>query len=197
MSKANENIKIRNITPDDAGALLEIYKPYVTDTAISFEIDVPSVSEFKRRIEDKLDTYPYLIAENDEGLLGYAYTSPFVGRAAYLHGAETTIYLRDDAKGMGIGRLLYENLERISLYQNIMNLYACIGYAENEDEYLTNASMHFHEKMGFKLVGKFEKCGYKFGRFYDMIWMEKKIYTGSEYPGEFIPYSFPGNFELL
>ena len=76
---------------------------------------------------------------------------------------------------MGLGRKLYEELEARLKEMGLLNLYACIGYAEVEDEYLTNASVAFHEKMGYKLNGHFTKCGYKFGRWYDMVWMEKMI----------------------
>ena len=76
---------------------------------------------------------------------------------------------------MGIGRELYGIIEDIMRKQNILNLYACIACTETEDEHLTNASTHFHEHLGFKLCGHFKHCGYKFGKWYDMVWMEKTI----------------------
>lgn len=169
------NVKIRTVSPEDAEKLLEIYAPYVLNTAISFEYEVPALSEFRRRIEGTLKRYPYLAAEIDGEIAGYAYTGTFVGRTAYERAAEMSIYLREDRRKMGIGRKLYEALEEISRAQNITNLYACIGYPEEEDEYLTKNSAQFHEHMGFRLAGRFHKCGYKFGRWYDMIWMEKII----------------------
>ena len=168
-----DEIRIRAAVPDDAPKLLKIYEPYVTKTAVSFEWDVPGVQEFQTRIQNTLKKYPYLVAECNGDILGYAYTGAFVGRAAYSWAAETSIYLREDQRRRGIGRKLYEAIERISRDQNILNLYACIGFPEKEDEYLTENSAQFHAHMGYKVAGKFYNCGYKFGRWYHMIWMEK------------------------
>lgn len=180
------DFSIRTATPGDAGELLAIYTPYVTDTAISFESEAPGLSEFQKRIENTLKRYPYLLAESDGEILGYAYTGPFVGRAAYAWAAETTIYLKEDKKKMGIGRALYESLEKVSKAQNILNLNACIGYTEAEDEYLTGNSVQFHAHMGYRMVGEFHKCGYKFGRWYNMVWMEKILGEHRESPEEVI-----------
>jgi len=175
MTAQDEEIIIRRAVPDDAQELLEIYRPYVLKTAITFEYDVPSLDEFRSRMERTLKRYPYLIAGTDTQILGYAYTGAFVGRQAYDRSAETTIYLKEDMKKRGLGRKLYQALENISAAQNITNLYACIGYPEKDDEYLTGNSAQFHEHLGYVLAGRFRKCGYKFGRWYDMIWMEKFI----------------------
>ena len=179
---------IRAATPDDAGELLAIYTPYVTNTAISFECEAPELSEFQKRIENTLKRYPYLLAESAGEILGYAYTGPFVGRAAYDWAAETTIYLKENKKRMGIGRALYEALEKVSRAQNILNLNACIGYPEAEDEYLTGNSVQFHAHMGYRMVGEFHKCGYKFGRWYNMVWMEKILGEHREKPEKVIPF---------
>ena len=168
-------MSIRLARPEDAKNLLEIYAYYVTDTAISFETEVPSEEEFKFRIEEILKKYPYIVACYDDEILGYAYLHPFVGRKAYEFSAETTIYLNPDKKKMGIGKKLYSVLEDIAKAQNITNLYSCIGYVDKEDEYLNNNSAQFHEHMGYRMVGKFENCGHKFGRWYHMVWMEKII----------------------
>ena len=169
------NVKIRVARIEDAQALLEIYKAYVEKTAITFEYEVPSLEEFKRRMEKTLKKYPYLVAEDNDKILGYAYAGTFVGRAAYDWSVETTIYLKEDKKKLGIGRKLYEVLEKILRAQNILNMNACIGYPEEEDEYLNKNSVEFHSHIGFKMVGEFHKCGYKFGRWYNMVWMEKII----------------------
>ena len=102
---------IRIATAEDAEALLAIYAPYVRDTAITFEYRVPSLEEFRRRIEATLEKYPYLALEDGGEILGYAYAAPFKERAAYDWAVETTIYLRPDARGKGCGRTLYEALE--------------------------------------------------------------------------------------
>ena len=168
-------MSIRLARPEDAKNLLEIYAYYVKETAISFETEVPSVEEFKFRIEEILKKYLYIVACYDDEILGYAYLHPFVGRKAYELSAETTIYLNPDKKKMGIGKKLYSVLEDIAKAQNITNLYSCIGYVDKEDEYLNNNSAEFHEHMGYRMVGKFENCGHKFDRWYHMIWMEKII----------------------
>ena len=191
------DFSIRAATPDDAGELLAIYTPYVTNTAISFECEAPGLSEFQKRIENTLKRYPYLLAERDGEILGYAYTGPFIGRAAYAWAAETTIYLKEEKKKMGIGRALYEALEKVSRAQNILNLNACIGYPEAEDEYLTGNSVQFHGHMGYRMVGEFHKCGYKFGRWYNMVWMEKLLGEHGENPKEVIPFpALAGHIEL-
>lgn len=169
------NIEIRTATPDDAEELLSIYGYYVTHTAISFEYEVPTVDEFRGRIVRTLQRYPYLVAAWDGEILGYAYAGPFVGRAAYDWSAEVTIYLAADKRKQGLGRRLYEVLEKKLAEMGILNLYACIGCPEVPDEYLTKNSAEFHAHMGYTKVGEFHKCGYKFGRWYDMIWMEKII----------------------
>ena len=112
----------------------------------------------------------------EEGeIIGYTYAGPFVGRAAYDRSVETTIYLKHGLTGRGYGRKLYAALEEELKKMGILNLYACIGYPEVEDEYLTKNSADFHEHIGYSLVGVFHQCGHKFGRWYHMIWMEKMI----------------------
>lgn len=168
-------IAIRPASVSDTEALLHIYQYYVTHTAITFEYEVPSIKEFRSRIMHTLERYPYLIAVQDGNILGYAYAGPFKTRAAYDWSAETTIYLSPDAHKRGIGRMLYQALEDSLRQMGIRNLYACIGYPQTEDEYLTRNSAQFHAHLGFSTVGTFHSCGYKFGRWYDMIWMEKLI----------------------
>ena len=227
-------IKLRLATPQDVEALLEIYAPYVKQTAISFEYDVPGAAEFGGRIEQMLQRYPYLLAyvsdeaagandERDENfkisasaagagseilranearnrasgaakqnsanlivaakqsganlkpnqILGYAYASVFKERAAYDWSAESSVYVSQNMRALGIGRLLYGALQRALKAQNIVDMNACIAYGD--DEYLNDASVRFHERMGFRFVGRFERCAYKFGRWYDMAWMQKPI----------------------
>ena len=167
--------KIRIATEQDAEELLEIYAPYVENTAITFEYTVPTVQEFTRRIRHVLEKYPYLVAEREGKIAGYAYAGTFKERAAYDWSVETTVYVREDQKKTGVGRELYEMLEKLLALQNIQNLNACIAYLEVEDQYLTHNSVQFHEHLGYRLVGEFYKCGYKSGRWYNMVWMEKHI----------------------
>ena len=126
-------------------------------------------------MEKILEKYPYFVAVCDNRVVGYAYAGAFVGRAAYAWSVEATIYIDASEVKRGIGKMLYETLENALMEMEITNLYACIGYTETEDEYLNANSAQFHEHMGFEKCGEFHKCGYKFGRWYDMIWMEKII----------------------
>ena len=185
----SDNIIIRQAEISDAGALLDVYRYYVENTAITFEYEVPSENEFKDRITGITTRYPYLVVEKDGQIIGYAYTSAFHERKAYEWSAEMSIYLSDKGKGLGLGRKLYEILEDISKRQGITNLYACIAAPQAEDEYLSDNSIRFHEHMGYKIVGRFTKCGYKFGRWYDMVWMEKMIADHSPKIKDIIPYS--------
>lgn len=169
------NINIRVATVEDAKALLNIYAPYVTKTAITFEYEIPSIEEFANRIQQTLEKYPYLVAEIENEIVGYAYAGPFKSRAAYDWAVETSIYVSEKKQKMGIGKMLYEALENALQAQNILNLNACIGYPAEEDEYLTKDSVKFHERLGYRMVGEFHKCGYKFHRWYNMVWMEKHI----------------------
>lgn len=166
---------IRAAAPEDAAALLTIYAPYVAETAVTFEYDVPTEAEFSRRIARTLERYPYLAAERRGELLGYAYAGPFKERSAYDWAVETTVYVRRDERRRGVGRALYGALERCLGAQGILNLNACVACPEREDEYLTRDSIEFHRRMGYRTVGEFRQCGYKFGRWYNMVWMEKHI----------------------
>lgn len=173
--KKTSNISIRPATVEDAEKILQIYSYYVTDTAISFEYDVPTVEEFSGRIRNTLQKYPYLVAEEDGKIIGYTYAGVFKARAAYNHCVEITVYVQKDHKKSGIGKKLYAALTEALAKQGIKNIYACVAVCDVEDEYLTNNSLHFHEHMGFKVCGKFHRCGIKFGNEYDMVWLEKFI----------------------
>lgn len=171
--KTENGFHIRLAEEADAEKLLEIYAPYVQKTAITFEYEVPSKEEFCRRIQTVKKRYPYLIAEKDKEILGYAYASAFYGRKAYDWAAELSVYVKSDARRGGIGKGLYQLMEELLKKQGVVNAYACLAYAENEDAFLTNASLHFHEKMGYQKNARFHKSGYKFQTWYDSIWMEK------------------------
>ena len=171
----NTSVTIRMATKADAKEILEIYAPYVKDTAITFEYDVPTVEEFGDRINNTLKKYPYIVSIDNNQIIGYAYVSSFKERAAYDWAVETTVYIKQDYQGKGVGKKLYLALEEILKKQNILNMNACIAYTSIEDTNLTNTSKYFHEHLGYKKVAHFSKCGYKFEKWYDMIWMEKII----------------------
>ena len=169
---------IEKVLLSDAEELLKIYTPYIEKTAITFEYEVPSVEEFEGRIKNISSKYPYIKAVNDSGeIVGYAYASSFKGRKAYDWSVESTVYVREDQKRNGVGKALYEALEKSLSEMGILNVNACIAYLKDgtADEHLTNDSFFFHKKLGYKLVGTFHDSGYKFGTWYDMIWMEKML----------------------
>ncbi len=180
---------IREAKLSDAKDLVNIYSYYVSYTAITFEYDVPTVKEFESRIKHTLERYPYLVAENEGRILGYAYASPLNPRAAYQFCVETSIYIDKDAHKQGIGKALYAELEKRLIEQGIQNMYACITYPEVEDEFLTKNSVQFHEHLGYKEVGLFHKCGYKFNRYYDVMWMEKNVSPHAKNATPFKPYT--------
>lgn len=171
----DQKIEIRTARLSDADELLNIYAPYVQETSVSFEYEVPSLEEFKKRMEKTQKVYPYLVAQAGREIAGYVYAGRLHERAAYDWAVETSIYVKRSRKQRGVGRRLYDALEKALKIQGMLNLNACIAYPEKEDEYLTWDSVRFHEKMGYHMVGHFKKCGYKFGRWYDMVWMEKHI----------------------
>lgn len=182
-----ERITVRMASPDDAKALLEIYAPYILQTGVTFEYEVPSEENFRKRIETVLEKYPYLVAVEDGKIVGYAYAKELGERAAFSRAAETAIYLESKQRGRGLGRLLYGELERILRLQNVTNLYAAVSYRAREDETITHASPFFHLSMGYQKAAHFSQCGYKFGRWYDIVWYEKHIAEHGENPSEFRP----------
>lgn len=183
-------MKIRLATPQDAKEIRQIYAPYVTDTAVTFEYEVPTVETFEERITNTLRKYPYLVAEEEGHIVGYAYAGAFRPRAAYQHSVEMSIYVDREKGGKGIGRKLYQELEHRLIQQNVFVLYACITMTERTDDpYLTDGSIQFHKKMGYTFAGHFHHCGYKFSCWYSMIWMEKSICNRPDHPEPFQPIS--------
>ena len=183
-------MQIRMATVEDAEAILGIYAPYVQNTAITFEYDVPDIQSFRNRMKGILQEYPYLVAEENGKILGYAYAASFHSRAAYKHTAETSVYLDEEHHHQGIGRQLYQELENRLISQNVFVLYACITSTDRlDDPFLTDGSIRFHEKMGYRTIGEHHLCGYKFNRWYSVIWMEKVIADRPEKPEPFISFS--------
>ena len=174
------NIRIANL--EDSKELVSIYKYYVENTAITFEYDVPSIEEFSKRIKDTLRKYPYLVAEENNKIYGYAYASAFKSRQAYDWAVETSIYVKNGDSRHGVGTLLYNELEKYLKMQNIINVNACIAYPNEKSE-------EFHKKFGYKTIAHFTKCGYKFGKWHDMIWMEKFIGEHTDIPKNVVPFS--------
>ena len=166
---------IRDASLSDAERILEIYDYYVRNTAISFEWSAPSIDEFRSRMSHTMERYPYLVILRDDRVEGFAYAGVFKGRKSYDWSCEVSIYVDHSLLKRGMGCMLYKALEERLRKMGILNLYACIAYPETEDEYLTRNSAGFHAHLGYKTVGTFHRCAYKFGRWYHMIWMEKMI----------------------
>jgi len=161
-------MKLRCVSPEDAPALLEIYAPYVTDSAVSFELELPSLEVFRDRIEMYSHRFPWLVMEDEMGILGYAYAFSYRERKAYQWCVETSVYLAPHAKGKGVGKLLYNRLFEILTELNYTRAYAVITLP-NE------ASTKFHAKMGFTSFATYQKVGFKFNAWHDVHWMEKEI----------------------
>lgn len=172
MKKLDEKIiNFRFATVEDAGKILEIYKPYVENTTITFEYDVPALEEFKNRIKNILTDYPYIVCEYENKILGYAYAHKVWMRAAYQWDAELSVYIDKEYMGNGLGKKLYKILIEILKLQNVVNVYGCVTYPNEKSDRL-------HESFGFKRVGIFENAGYKFGKWIGVTWFHKAI---SEY----------------
>ena len=161
-------ITIRTARLDDASKLVSIYRYYVEKTAITFEYEVSTVAEFRRRMGTTMQKYPYLVIEEDGVIQGYAYAGAFNPREAYDWSSELTIYMSHTARKGGLGRRLYEALVDQLRSMGILNVYACIGYPQQEDEYLTKNSEQFHRHLGFETVQQ------------SVLFPERKAYTITE-----------------
>lgn len=182
-----DSFQIRIATVDDAPEILNIYKGYVEGTAATFEHTVPTLAMMREMIETTLKGFPFLVAEREalaselqddrpaKKIIGYSYAGSFRKRESYVWSVECSIYVSQDERKSGVGRALYSALEHVLREMGILNLYACVAFADEPDEHLTDASIRFHEKMGFSEIGRFPKCGSKFGKWYGILWMGKTI----------------------
>ena len=161
-------MEIRFAKPSDARSLLDIYAPYVENTAITFEYEVPTIEDFATRIAKTLEKYPYLVAEEDGVVVGYAYASTYYARAAYDWAVELSVYVSQDARGQGVGSKLYDALEDLLEQIGYIHFLACISLP-NE------ASLALHRKRGYQQVAHFPKIGYKFNRWHDIVWLQKSL----------------------
>ena len=161
-------MEIRLAKPSDARSLLDIYAPYVENTAITFEYEVPTVEDFTTRIEKTLEKYPYLVAEEGDVVVGYAYASTYYARAAYDWAVELSVYVSQDARGQGVGTEFYDALEDLLEQMGYIHFLACISLP-NE------ASLALHRKRGYQQVAHFPKIGYKFNRWHDIVWLQKSL----------------------
>lgn len=154
---------------EDVPDMLAIYTPYVLGSTATFEYEAPSLEEFYRRYDNFTQQFPWLVWEEGGVLGGYAYASAPYSRPAYAWCAEPTVYLRPDFQGKGVGTRLYQALEAILKKQGYQLIYALVCQ-ENE------VSRHFHESLGYEKRAFFPNCGYKFGRWMGLYWMEKRLF---------------------
>ena len=161
-------MSIRLATIHDIPRILEIYGPYVENTAISSEYTVPTLEEFTQRFLKITTQFPWLVWEENGVVLGYAYGSRPFERAAYQWSASASIYLCPEACGKGMGKKLYAALEDLLRRQGYRKVYAIVTT-------VNEASAAFHRSVGFRQTGIMPDCGYKFGKWYGTIWMEKDL----------------------
>ena len=164
---------IRLARPSDAEAVAEIYRPAVVERATSFELEPPDAGEIEARIVSCLERMPWLVAEEDGRVLGYAYSGPHRTRAAYQWSVEVSAYVDETVQRRGVGRALYEALFRVLVLQGFRNAYAGIT--------LPNvASEGFHRSLGFTRVGVFRAVGFKLGKWQDVGWLERPLVAGDD-----------------
>lgn len=180
--------EIRTASCHDAAALSGIYRHYVENTAVSYEYEAPDAAEFERRIRDTLKSYPYLVAVQDGEVVGYAYAGVFNSRKAADRTVEASIYVAADKRRAGLGRALYARLEELLRQQNVQVVTVKIACCDREDEYLSRDSVEFHLRCGYRICGVVENCGYKFGRWYSLMIMQKDLGSFPDQGCSFIPF---------
>ena len=165
---------IRLANAADAPAILEIYRPIVRETIISFEIEVPGLVGMQDRITNTLLRFPWLVCENDGVVMGYAYGGPHRGRTAYQWSAELSVYVHETYRKHGIARALYTSLMALLALQGFVNAYGGVALPNEASERLHNA-------MGFRPIGIYENVGFKMGQWHSVKWWHRPLadYTGS------------------
>ncbi len=158
-------MNIRRAKSDDAGQIAEIYNYYILNTHHTFETEPLSAEEMRERVDEICENYPYLVAEENGEILGYVYATQFKLRQAYKHSVEASIYVKNQAKQKGIGSQLYEKLLAELAETDVHAIMAGISLP-NE------ASVKFHEKLGYEKVAHFKEVGYKLGRWVDVGFWE-------------------------
>ena len=176
--------RFRIATAADAASILEIYRPFVVSTAVSFELEPPSVAQMAERLRSTLERTPWLICESAGQLSGYAYASPHRDRAAYQWCVEVSAYVHPAHRRGGLARLLYDRLFQVLQWQGFHNAYAGITLP-NEP------SVRFHQALGFQLVGVYHAIGFKLGRWHDVAWYERALQPHRLPSGNPVPFADP------
>ena len=174
--------RFRRVTEADAVQLLTIYAPYVVDSAISFEYEVPSEEDFKQRIRS-IACLLYTSDAADEGqIIGYAYAHRHMERAAYQWNAEISIYIRQGFTGKGLGKKMCQTLIELLRLQGIRNVFSCVTIPNER-------SVHLHQSMEFSTEGIFQQAGYKCGKWQTIAWFRKNIASYTNEPAPFLSIS--------
>ena len=176
-----DTLAIRPVRRDDAAAIAAIYAHYVRNSAVTFELDSPDAEEMAARIDTILPLYPYLVAEEEGAVLGYAYAGRIYERAAYRWTVEATVYVADDWHRRGIGRLLYERLIAALTAQGFQSVVGKITLPNP-------ASVQLHEAFGFRQAGLLAKVGYKQGAWHDVGIYQLELGPRPERPDEPRPF---------
>ena len=173
---ASIDASIRPATPDDAAAVASIYAPVVRDSAISFELEPPTVDEMRARIEATGNHLPWLVCVDSCGVVdGYAYAGRHRDRPAYQWSVDVTVYVRADARGRGVGRRLYTRLFAELVERGYFQAFAGIA--------LPNAaSVGLHESMGFESIGVYRRVGFKLGAWRDVGWWQRTLQEPAALP---------------
>jgi L-amino acid N-acyltransferase YncA len=165
--------RIRSIKLSDAEAVRDIYAPFVSDSATSFETEAPDTAAIQQRIRDLTGQYPWLVFEADGKVLGYAYASSYRARKAYQWCVEVSVYVHEKARKCGVGRALYLSLFEVLRRQGYANAYGGITLPNP-------ASVGLHESLGFTTIGVYSQVGYKFGQWHDVIWLQLRLQETDE-----------------
>lgn len=166
---------IRTVKKTDYRELLNIYSPYVENTTVSFELKTPTTEEWTERLDGISSRFPFLVAEENGRILGYAYLSSFHGRAAYNPTCDLSVYCLEGQTGKGIGLKLYSEIEKLAVERGFYNIVSIIT-EENK------GSVAFHEKIGFNVIGFFPRVAFKHNKWLGCYFMMKAIRDGNEAP---------------
>ena len=175
-------MRVRAARPDDGVAFADIYRPYVTDSIVSFETEPPDAAAMRARIEAGVPLYPWLVAEEEGAIIGYASAAAFRTRPAYRFAVETTVYLRAEACGRGVGRRLLAPLLAILEAQGFTQAIAAISLPNP-------ASVRLHERLGFAPAGLYRRVGWKLGGWRDVGLWQRPLAPAGEPPAEPRPWT--------
>jgi len=174
-------LQIRLATPEDAAGMLAIYGPYVANTSITFETEVPTPQQFADRVAHYLQLAPWLVAEEDGVIAGFAYASRYRERVAYQWSVECSVYIHEGFRRRKIAQVLYQTLFTILRQQGFRNVYAVINLPND-------ASVQLHEQLGFTWFATYEQVGYKLGQWKNVGWWRLIINEFDQEPAA--PVSF-------